>query len=150
MYFELEYIKIEPNEKYRSIIKKALEACYEEERIDPNKLYIEVTLTENEHIRKINKQYRNIDKETDVLSFPMFEKEDFPIEVKSDIEILGDIVISIPKIETQSLEYGNTFERELSYMVIHSFYHLLGFDHENEEDKREMRKKEEKIIGVLF
>ena len=64
-------------------------------------------------------------------------------------DVLGDIVISIPKVEEQAKEYGHSFERELSYMVVHGFYHLMGYDHIKEEDKKEMRPKEEKILNDL-
>ena len=106
-----------------------------------------------DYIRKINKQYRGIDKATDVLSFPMFEKDelDRKIEAKDFLpeDVLGDIIISIPKVEEQAMEYGHSFERELSYMVVHGFYHLMGYDHIQAEDKKIMRPKEEKILSSL-
>lgn len=144
MHFKLSYLGIKPKKEYEDIIEKTLIKCYEEECIDKEKIYIDITLTNNENIRKMNNQYRNIDNSTDVLSFPMFNKQDFPLNLEK-VDILGDIVISIEKIKTQAVEYGNTFEQELSYMVIHSFYHLLGYDHENEQDKKEMREKERKL-----
>lgn len=150
MFFELECFNIELKEEYYNIIEKTLKQCYKEEKINSKKLYIEVILTDNQYIRECNKKYRGIDKETDVLSFPMFERSDFPIKVGKFPEILGNIVVSIPKIKDQAFEYGNTFERELSYMIIHSFYHLMGYDHEKEDDKKEMRGKEENIIKKLF
>ena len=64
-------------------------------------------------------------------------------------DILGDMVISIERVEEQAKEYGHSFERELAYMVVHSFYHLLGYDHMTEEDKKEMREKEENVLGIL-
>ena len=64
-------------------------------------------------------------------------------------DILGDIIISIPKVEEQAIEYGHSFERELSYMVVHGFYHLIGYDHMNEEEKKDMRKKEDEILNNL-
>ena len=88
----------------------------------------------------MNKEYRNIDKETDVLSFPMFLKEEIEEKIINKQleheEVLGDIVISIERVIQQSEEYGHSFERELSYMVVHSFYHLMGYDHIQEEDKK--------------
>ena len=103
-------------------------------------------------------QYRNIDRPTDVLSFPMFEKEDLEKIIHNDVDsdvfnqqedILGDIVISIPKVYEQAEEYGHSFERELAYMVVHGFYHLMGYDHIDEEDKKVMRQKEENILEHL-
>ena len=106
-----------------------------------------------ENIRQINKQYRKIDKETDVLSFPMFEKEELENKIANKEfqteDILGDIIISIEQVKKQAEEYEHSFERELSYMVVHGFYHLMGYDHIKEEDKEEMRKKEDKILTEL-
>ena len=112
-----------------------------------------VTLTNPENIRKINKEYRKIDKETDVLSFPMFEKQELDEMIaKKQFEhedVLGDLVISIEKVKEQAKEYGHSFERELSYMVVHGFYHVMGYDHIKEEDKAKMRPKEEKVLNDL-
>ena len=97
----------------------------------------------------MNNQYRNIDKETDVLSFPMFEKEELEKLENANQDILGDIVISIDKVKQQAEEYGHSFKRELAYMAVHGFYHLMGYDHMNEDDKKEMRQKEENILEKL-
>ena len=98
-------------------------------------------------------EFRNIDKETDVLSFPMFEKQELDEMIaKKQFEhedVLGDIIISIARVEEQAKEYGHSFERELSYMVVHGFYHVMGYDHIKEEDKVKMRPKEEKILNDL-
>ena len=128
-------------------------------------LYMSITLTNPEEIKTINKQYRNINKATDVLSFPMFEKEELDTMVQDSAkkdqvddtendenqvrDILGDIVISIQKVQEQAKEYGHSFERELSYMVVHGFYHLMGYDHMVEDDKKQMRAKEENILEKL-
>ena len=74
--YQLEYLDLEENKEYEDIVEKVVEQCFKEEKLEESKLYISVTLTTPEHIREINKQYRNIDKETDVLSFPMFEKKE--------------------------------------------------------------------------
>lgn len=145
---ELNYLDVDENEEYKEIIKKVLKACFAEEKIN-QKLYVNVVLTNPQNIREINKNHRGIDKETDVLSFPMYEKEELEnLEPKND-DILGDMVISIEKVTQQATEYGHSFERELAYMVVHSFYHLLGYDHIKEEDKKEMRPKEENILNKL-
>ena len=155
---EIIYKSLEKNEKYESTIKEVIKECFKVEKLDNTNLYISITLTIPEEIEKINKQYRNVDSPTDVLSFPMFEKEDLVkfIEKSSEAsdvniqgDILGDIVISIPKVYEQAEEYGHSFERELAYMVVHGFYHLMGYDHINEEDKIIMREKEENILGTL-
>ena len=155
---EIIYKSLEKNEKYESTIKEVIKECFKVEKLNDTNLYISITLTTPEEIEKINKQYRNIDSPTDVLSFPMFEKEDLVkfIEKSSEAsdvniqgDILGDIVISIPKVYEQAEEYGHSFERELAYMVVHGFYHLMGYDHINEEDKIIMREKEENILLTL-
>ena len=151
--FEIIYNKIEEKEEYQKTIKKVLEKCFEEEKILDSKLMITITLTDAENIRRINNQYRNIDKATDVLSFPMFERDELENKIENRLfeheDVLGDIIISIPKVEEQAKEYGHSFERELSYMIVHGFYHLMGYDHIQEEDKQEMRPKEEKILNQL-
>ena len=149
---EVDYLEIEEDSKYLELIEKVIGQAFIEEKIENINLYINVILTNPENIRKINNQYRNIDKETDVLSFPMFEKEEIE-NLKNngnDIEEpLGDIIISIKKVEEQALEYGHSFERELAYMLIHGFYHLIGYDHMNDEEKKQMREKEEGVLNKL-
>ena len=151
--YEIIYNDIEENKKYDEIVKKVLEKCFKEEGLEKSNLLITVTLTTPEDIRKINKEYRNIDKATDVLSFPMFEKNEIEQMVKKQEfeheDVLGDLVISVEKVKEQAEEYGHSFERELSYMLVHGFYHLMGYDHIKEEDKKEMRPKEEKILDDL-
>ena len=149
---EIQYIGIEKSDEYQDIINKVIKECFSNEGIDKLKLYISITLTIPENIQKINKKYRNIDKPTDVLSFPMFEKEEIKEMLMKNYlieDVLGDIIISIPKVKEQAIEYGHSFERELSYMVVHGFYHIMGYDHIKEEDKKEMRKKEDEILNKL-
>ena len=151
--YQLEYLDIEENKEYEDIIKRVVEQCFKEEHLENSKLYISITLTNPENIHKINKEYRNVDRETDVLSFPMFEKNEIDEKIKNqDFEyedVLGDIVISIEKVKCQAEEYGHSFEREFAYMLVHGFYHLMGYDHIKEEDKVIMRPKEEKILNEL-
>ena len=150
--FEIVYNGVEPKEDYEKIIEKVLEKCYEEEHLQDSKLIITITLTTPKYIQKINKEYRKIDRATDVLSFPMFEKQEIDEKVNAQNflyeDMLGDIVISIEKVEEQAKEYGHSFERELSYMVVHGFYHLMGYDH-IAQDKEVMRAKEETILKQL-
>lgn len=151
--YEIIYKDIEKKEEYEEIVKTVLDECFKEEGLENSKLYITITLTNPENIREINKKYRNIDYATDVLSFPMFTQEELKQKmIKKDYtyeDMLGDIVISIKKVEEQAQEYGHSFRRELSYMIVHGFYHLMGYDHIKEEDKVEMRPKEEKILNTL-
>ena len=146
---ELNYLDIDENDSYKEIIKKVLKKCFEIEKLENKNLYVNVVLTNAKNIKSINKEHRGIDKETDVLSFPMFEKNEIANLDNTNEDILGDMVISIERVEEQAKEYGHSFERELAYMVVHSFYHLLGYDHMIEEDKKEMREKEENVLGIL-
>ena len=149
---EINYNKIEKMEREEVIIKKVVQAVLEEEKI-VHELYINITLTNNEEIHIINKQYRDVDRPTDVLSFPMYEREEIPeLRKKDNIfaeEILGDIIISIPKVKEQAEEYGHSFERELAYLTTHGMLHLLGYDHMIDEEKEQMRKREEEILEKL-
>ena len=151
--YEITYLNLKEDDKYEKTIEKVIHKCFEEENLLNSKLTITVTLTTPEDIRKINKEYRKIDKATDVLSFPMFEKEELEEKIRNNDflyeDVLGDIIISIEKVKEQSQEYGHSFERELSYMLVHGFYHLMGYDHIEEEDKKVMRPKEEKVLNEL-
>ena len=151
--YEIIYQEIEEKKEYEAIVKKVLTQCFKEEGLENAKLSITITLTTPENIQKINREYRNIDKATDVLSFPMFEKDELDEKIQRKAfeheDILGDIVISIERVEEQAKEYEHSFEREFSYMLVHGFYHLMGYDHIKEEDKIKMRPKEEKILTDL-
>lgn len=151
--YEIIYQDIEEKKEYKEIIKKVISKCFKEENLEKSKLSITITLTTPEQIKQINKTYRNIDKATDVLSFPMFEKDELEKKIAQNNfiheDILGDIIISIEKVEEQAKEYEHSFEREFSYMLVHGFYHLMGYDHIEEKDKLQMRPKEEKILQDL-
>lgn len=152
--YEITYLNIEKGqEDWEGIVEKVLKKCFEEEGLIDSKLIMTITFTTPEEIRKINKKYRKIDKATDVLSFPMFEKAELDEKIKNKDflyeDVLGDVIISIDKVREQAEEYGHSFERELSYMLVHGFYHLMGYDHIEEEDKKIMRPKEEKVLNEL-
>ena len=151
--YKIEFLDIEENDEFEKTISKVLEECFKVENLPEDKLLVSITLTNPENIRKLNCEYRNIDKSTDVLSFPMFEKNEIDEMVKlgsNEIpETIGDIVISVDRVKEQAEEYGHSFEREFSYMIVHGFYHLMGYDHIKEEDKAIMRPKEENILNKL-
>ena len=120
---------------------------------------INVLVTNDETIHAINRQTRNVDKATDVLSFPMFEYKPgaFPSDVSADIDPetgllpLGDMVISLEHAAAQAEEYGHSLKREVGYLTIHSILHLLGYDHLDEGPmKRQMRAREEKILSDIL
>ena len=144
---QIEFLEIEENKEYCELIEKVASKCFEIENLQEKNLYLSVILTNPENIRITNKTYRNIDKETDVLSFPMFEKDEIAEITGEYPEALGDIMISIDRVKEQAVEYGHSFERELSYMIVHGFYHLMGYDHIKEEDKKIMREKEENVLS---
>lgn len=147
---DIEYIDIDENKEYESLIIKVMHECFDVENLLDTNIYIDVTLTNPKTIREMNKAHRDIDKETDVLSFPMFEKEEIPGMKNLEYEeTLGDIVISLERVKEQAEEYGHSFERELAYMLVHGFYHLMGEDHMIESDKEIMREKEEYVLNRL-
>ena len=126
-YCEIIYKNINKKEKYESTIKDVVKECFKTEKLEDTNLYISITLTNPEEIEKLNKQYRNIDRATDVLSFPMFEKDELKEFIHKSMQvgeqniqadILGDVVISIPRVYEQAEEYGHSFERELSYIML--------------------------------
>lgn len=111
---------------------------------------LSVVITDNENIREINNEQRKIDKATDVLSFPGYEKDEWEDLKKGDeLVYIGDIVISKEKVEEQAIEYGHSFEREFCYLVAHGMLHLMGYDHMVESDKVVMRGKEEEVMKKL-
>ena len=114
---------------------------------------VSVLITDNDEIRSLNKKYRNVDSATDVLSFPLFEEDDNSEEPlffnETEEIILGDIIISAERALEQSEDFGHSFLRELSYLLVHGILHLLGYDHQTEEDKKNMRIMEEKILMKL-
>ena len=140
-YITNEQEKIEFLPEYEELVKKAVEAAlaYEEWEYDCE---VSVTFTDNESIRELNREYRDIDRATDVLSFPMDDE--------GDNSVLGDIVISLERAKEQAEEYGHSLSREISFLTVHSVLHLLGYDHETvEEDEKEMFAKQEDILNKL-
>lgn len=111
---------------------------------------LSIVITDNENIREINNEQRKIDRATDVLSFPGYEKDEWE-ELKKGEELvyIGDIVISKEKVEEQAIEYGHSFDREFCYLVAHGMLHLMGYDHMVESDKAIMRGKEEEVMKKL-
>ena len=150
---EIVFLDIDEDLDLKEFVNNVITTCFKKEKLLDLNFYMSVTLTTPAQIHELNKEYRNVDKETDVLSFPMFEKEEIELKIKNrkfdNEDVLGDIVISIERVEEQAKEYGHSFERELSYMLVHGFYHLMGYDHIEEEDKKIMRPKEEKVLSKL-
>jgi probable rRNA maturation factor len=109
---------------------------------------VSVTFTDNEKIHVLNREYRDVDRPTDVLSFPLYEGEELgqafgPV-------VLGDIVLSLEKAKAQAEEYGHSFEREVAFLTVHSTLHLLGYDHEtSEEDETDMFRRQNAIMDLM-
>lgn len=123
-------------------LKEFLVQVAKDEKLD-NIIY-NVIIINNDKIREINREYRNIDRETDVISFALEDEKSFN---RTDIRILGDIYISIDKARSQALEYGHSFKRELYFLAVHGFLHLLGYDHMKKEDEDVMFKKQEEVLS---
>ena len=140
----------------RRLIQRAISAALREEKV-PDDCEVSVLLTDNEGIHELNRDYRGVDRPTDVLSFPANELS--PGEFDADLcerdpetgrVFLGDMAISLEKCEAQAEEFGHSFERELMYLTVHSTLHLLGYDHVDEaEMKRQMRGREDVIMSRL-
>ena len=131
------------NEKYNMFIDTLYENNHLENYIK-KVLELEEVESDNENIQVINREYRDKDAPTDVISFAYHETEDFNI---GPYDTLGDIIISLERVEEQASEYNHSFEREFYYVLTHGILHILGYDHIEEEDKKIMRKREEAILS---
>ena len=129
------------------LMRRAIEASLDYEGF-ANDAQVSVTFTDNEGIRALNAQYRDIDKATDVLSFPMIDFQGMDSAPFDDPEMmLGDIVISLERAREQAEEFGHSFERETAFLCVHSMLHLLGYDHVNgEEEEADMRRRQSEIL----
>ncbi len=133
----------------RLLIRKCCHAALEEEKIEHD-AEVSVLLVNNEEIQKLNSEYRNIDRPTDVLSFPLGENGKYDEDPETGAYLLGDIVISLETALKQSQIYGHSIEREIGFLTVHSMLHLLGYDHEESSlAERIMREKEEQILSEL-
>lgn len=134
---------IELDEKFEEQIQNVIKTSLEHLGFGLN-YEISISIVNEDKIRKLNKEYRNNDSVTDVLSFPLFEGDDIPEE-----GMLGDIVICVERVKEQAKDFNHSEERELIYLTVHSLLHLLGYDHIEEDDKLEMRTKEKEIMKKL-
>ncbi len=133
----------------RMLIRRCCHAVLQMEEF-PDAAEISVSFVDNEQIREMNRQYRNKDSATDVLSFPMGENGQYDVNHETGAKILGDIVISMPRAVEQAEAFGHTLEREVGYLTAHSMLHLLGYDHEKGSlERMRMREKEEHVMREL-
>lgn len=132
-----------------AFVSKVLEHASQHE--NTGQAEVSVTFTDNESIRVINRDYRGKDQPTDVISFSMEEEgeEEIAIVGATGPRMLGDIIISVERTKSQAEEYGHSFERELGFLAVHGFLHLLGYDHMNEQDEKAMFAKQEEILASL-
>lgn len=139
--------KVPYNRKLQDIIIKVASATAKLCK-QPRNTEVSVMIVDNSYIQELNLIYRGKNEATDVLSFAMNElgDEEPDLDFSGDINILGDIVISLEQAQNQCEQFGHSLERELGYLVVHGMLHLLGYDHENEEEKKLMRKLEEKVM----
>lgn len=131
------------NVEYINLLKEIASFTLKKEKVD--KPIVNIILVDNKKIHEINKNYRKIDRETDVISFAL-EDENSMINASS-YRILGDIYISIDKAKAQATEYGHSFKRELCFLAVHGIYHLLGYDHKTEDEEKVMFQKQEEVLN---
>ena len=134
------------NEDLLERIKSVINECLDYEGYSDD-YEVSLSFVTNDEIRTLNRDYRGIDKVTDVLSFPLLTDDEFDVEYEE--QSLGDIVISIERANEQAKEYNHSFEREICFLVCHSMFHLLGYDHMEEEEAKEMHSKEEEVLNKL-
>ena len=133
-------------EDWAGKINGVVEICLQEEGVDP-KAEVSLLFVDNDAIQQLNKDYRDKDMPTDVLSFPMYEPDE---EIVDEEEILlGDIIISLERAKEQSEDYGHSLEREVMYLLVHGLLHLLGYDHMQDDQKQTMRQREEHLLGLI-
>ncbi len=165
IHFENEY-ELKPLEQvfdfpYEETARQVIEAVLDQEQC-PYEASVEVIYTSDEAIREMNMEHRGIDRATDVLSFPMVdfkspcsydilesEEADFYFDPDSGELMLGDIVLSIPRILAQAQEYGHSRKREYAFLIAHSMLHLLGYDHMTEEEAAQMEQKQNQVLEAL-
>ncbi len=128
---------------YYDIIKKIITKALQLEQIE--NASCSIIIVDNSYIHKLNKEYRGIDKETDVISFALEDEKN--LIIPNNIRLLGDIYISLDKAKEQALEYNHSLKRELCFLAVHGLYHLLGYNHETKEEEKIMFTKQEEALG---
>ena len=126
------------------LLNKVADYALKSENVDNG--IVNIIIVDNDRIKCINKDYRNKDKETDVISFALEDDDTF---IELPVRVLGDIYISIDKVKSQASDYGHSEKREICFLVVHGILHLLGYDHMNESDEKNMFSKQDKILDEL-
>ena len=149
IYFENNQEKETISYSLKMLIRRSVEATLAYEEIDDD-CEVSVTFVDNEEIREINRKFRNIDRATDVLSFPLFDEDGMDAHVEELDCMLGDIVLSLERAREQAAEFGHSFAREVAFLTVHSMLHLLGYDHElSDEDDADMRRRQTEIVEKM-
>ena len=136
------FVSIDKEIKELEVVEKVLYKAMEKEKLDNTSF--NVIIVDNNYIHELNRTYRHIDRETDVITFAL--EDDETVVNGSDERILGDIYISLDKAKSQAEEYGHSLLRELSFLAVHGFYHLLGYDHQTPEEEKVMFQKQEEVL----
>nr|WP_256558174.1 rRNA maturation RNase YbeY [Halobacillus sp. A1] len=134
------------DEAFIDLVERIIQFSAKKEEVAESE--ISISFVDNKEIQELNRNYRQIDSPTDVISFPMQELGDGEVEVQNeDLPVLlGDIVISVDKANEQAKEYDHSLEREFGFLALHGFLHLLGYDHKTEEDEKKMFARQEEIL----
>ena len=138
------FVLIEEEIKELETVKEVLYSALAKEKLE--KTSFNLIIVDNPYIHQLNKNYRNIDRETDVITFALEDEK--TVIVPEEERILGDIYISIDKAKEQAKEYGHSLLRELSFLAVHGFYHLLGYDHDTPEKEKIMFQKQEEVLDA--
>lgn len=151
IYFDDPYENNEHERTFGESMKDALLVICGKEGIDEDAVEVSCSFVSAEEIRRLNREYRDTDKVTDVLSFPQYETKKELIEVMdmTGVAELGDVVICMERAKEQAEEFGHPLKREVIYLFVHSILHLLGYDHMEEDDKKVMRSREEEIMNEI-
>lgn len=136
------FVQVDETIKELETVRKVLESAIKKEKLD--NVVFNLIIVNNEYIHDLNLKYRNIDRETDVITFAL--EDENSLIVPGEERILGDIYISIDRARTQAQEYGHSLLRELSFLAVHGFYHLLGYDHQTPEEEKIMFSKQEEVL----
>lgn len=149
VYYTNEQKKFSAGLYLKNLVKRAVLATLSYEGFDRDS-EVSVTFTDNEGIRALNREYREKDAATDVLSFPMYDFPTGDVPDEGFVCELGDIVLSLERAAEQAEDFGHSFKREVAFLCVHSTLHLLGYDHElSEEDDRDMRRRQKEIMEIL-
>lgn len=138
------FVQVEEEIEELETVEKVLQSAVEKEKLE--NVSFNLIIVDNKYIHELNKTYRHIDRETDVITFAL-EDED-TIVIPDEERVLGDIYISIDKAKAQAEEYGHSLLRELSFLAVHGFYHLLGYDHQTPEEEKIMFSKQEEVLDA--